>query len=211
MAKAAELKGQRFGRLVVVDRAENTSDGKARWLCRCSCGKECVATTDHLRSGHTQSCGCLNADRTSEANKTHGDSGSRLYITWRNMLRRCYYPKDKSFCRYGAKGIKVCEEWHDYEKFKEWATQNGYSDDLTIDRIDNNKGYYPHNCRFASAKSQANNRGTTLKIEYNGLVKSASEWGEIVGISAKTIRKRLSNGWSASDALTKPAKKYTKK
>lgn len=118
------------------------------------------------------------------------------YNSWRSMIRRCQSSKADNFKRYGAIGITVCEEWKDFEKFSEWASNNGWFEGATIDRIDNNKGYYPENCRWATKKEQAHNRRTTRYITHNGETHCISEWCEILGVNKTLLYNRLNRGWN---------------
>lgn len=159
---ANNLKGQRFGKLLVIgiaDKPISSKDAHRHWLCQCDCGNTTVVSSCNL-GRQTFSCGC--EKRTSKA-KTHGCATHkkyhRLYHTWNSIKYRCYNPKSKDFKNYGLRGIKMCDEWlHDFPTFQTWALENGYSDDLTIDRIDVNGNYEPSNCRWATVAEQNKNK-----------------------------------------------------
>ena len=149
--------GDRHGRLEVL--SDPFKEGKCQKVrVRCNCGKEKVVIVDKLQRGHTQSCGCLNRERTSQANTTHGMSKSCLYRVWRAMVGRCTNPSDKTYHQYGGRRITVCDEWRSFEAFQLWAESAGYADHLTLDRRDNNGGYCPKNCRFVTQGVQVENR-----------------------------------------------------
>ena len=150
--RVKDITGQRFGRLVAVRYEGTDKNGFALWMCRCDCGRTKIIKGYRLRSQRTHSCGCLNSPvktGTGNVNYKHGGSSSRLYTIWQNMKQRCGNPKATEFSAYGGRGIKVSPEWEsDFAVFREWAIAHGYADNLTIDRIDNDKGYFPDNCQW---------------------------------------------------------------
>lgn len=200
--------GQRFGRLTVIGRAKGNSSSAA-WLCRCDCGAEKVVEGINLRSGSTVSCGCYAREKAAKlgrAKRTHGMRKTRLYNIWNDMRLRCYSPSNNRYYRYGGRGITVCDEWkNSFEAFRDWALANGYRDDLSIDRKDNDGPYAPWNCRWATKTQQANNKENTRMIEFDGQKMSIAEWSRFTGLPDGTIRWRLSNGWDVARALTKGA------
>lgn len=156
--------GDRFHRLTALEPAGFQTSGKykkALWRFRCDCGNEIVTRVETVRAGATKSCGCLKREATAamgRANVKHGLEGTRLYRIWGQMIRRCENPKNSRFEYYGARGIKVCEEWHDIHRFVAWAMSNGYADHLTIDRSDNDGDYEPGNCHWITIEDQQENR-----------------------------------------------------
>lgn len=204
--KVKNLLGKTFGRLTVICRAKNDKRGKARWLCKCECGNRVAILADSLLSGKTKSCGCYRKEVAPLNNKPkHGMTGTRLWVIWSGMKSRCYYPHNVAYKSYGGRGIKVCSEWlHNFLAFHNWAVNNGYSDNLTIDRIDNNGNYEPSNCRWATYEEQECNRSDTVYLTVEGQTLSISEWSRRTGISGATLRWRIENGWSEKDMLIEP-------
>lgn len=202
MSKLIDLSGQRFGRLTVIERTEKESKGQARWLCRCDCGNTAIVQSYDLRSGNTQSCGCQRKEHFTHF--VHGHSKERIYAIWKGMKSRCFNKNRKHYKDYGGRGITVCQEWKDdFESFYEWSIANGYSDDLSIDRINSDGNYEPSNCRWADGITQGNNKTNNAVIEFNGVAHTLSEWAGITGIKYATLYSRIVvYGWTAEKALT---------
>ena len=208
MSKLIDLTGKKFGRLYVVKRIGSTKYHQPLWLCKCDCGNETILCGQAIRSGHTISCGCYNKEEVSKLHKKHGDFGTRLYTIWSHMIQRCYNPNDAKFKNYGARGIIVCEKWkNDYREFKEWAINNGYSNDLTIDRINVNGNYEPSNCRWVDNYVQENNRTNNRLFTIDGITHTVSEWARIYNKKPSLVIQRINiYGYSINDALTTPIK-----
>lgn len=204
-AKAKDIIGQRFGRLVVLKRDGRAKDNHATWLCKCDCGNTTTVTGARLRNGETQSCGCLNKEINRAKVIIHGMTGTRLYDEWRGMKDRCTRKRYAGYHRYGGRGITVCPEWRDsFEAFRDWALENGYRDDLTIERIDNDGPYSPENCRWTTLKDQQSNRRNNRLITHEGETKTMKRWAEEKGIPYNTLRARLNRGWPTDRALNDP-------
>ena len=188
--RKVDLTGLRFGRLTVLNVAKDDMKHHGqRWLCQCDCGKKIITRGDGLQSGHTKSCGCDNKRRT-----THNESNTKLYSVWVEMKQRCENPNSDAYKYYGGRGIKVCDEWQDFEPFYKWAMENGYSTGLTIDRIDNNGGYSPSNCRWTTRLFQMSNRRNTVFLEYAGMRHTIREWCDITGKSYKKVYAEYQRG-----------------
>lgn len=186
--------GMRFGRLTAVEEIDTGGIGRTQWLFVCDCGKQKILPTNYVTTGNTKSCGCLNRNSPLKKRpKKHGYCGTRIYRCWQGMKRRCA-EKSKDHVLYFDRGIRVCEEWKDFECFYEWAMSHGYSDNLTLDRVNNDGNYEPSNCRWATAKEQANNKSTSLRIEHLGMTKTLAEWADYYGIKNSTIKSRFYRG-----------------
>ena len=209
----ANLIGQRFGNLVCTKWCKRIN-GRHYWYCECDCHGESgfpgykITTTNQLRSGRSNSCGCMTKAKKSLAATKHGKRNTRLYTIWTHMRYRCNDPKEINYCNYGAKGIRVCSEWDNldngFENFYNWAMENGYSDTLTLDREDPYGNYEPTNCRWVNYFVQENNRTNNHLLEINGEVDTLSNWARKYGKTPDSVKDRLKLGWTPIDALSIP-------
>lgn len=210
MGKLIDLTGRRFGRLAVVCKAA-PSAYSSKWVCECDCGS--LITTDGagLRYGRTKSCGCLKKENATAIAHARAlpHKQSPLYSVWHDMKARCANPNRDFYEIYGARGIKVCSEWSDdFEAFYAWAVENGWKPGLTVDRIDNERGYEPGNCRIVTQREQIRNRRMTVCVEFNGESKPLAQWADELDIPYATLYYRLYRaGWSVEKALTKEAER----
>ena len=174
--------GKVFGEVTILSFVRSAK-GSSVYLGRCSCGNTKEFYIGNLRSGKSKSCGCVAIRLTAKRSRTHGERQTRLYRTWTNMKTRCYNDGTPNFDTYGGKGIEMCEDWRDsYTAFRDWALLNGYSENLTIDRIDNSGNYEPCNCRWATVTQQVRNRDYTWNITIDGETKTAKEWCELYAV-----------------------------
>lgn len=214
MPKFMDLTGKRFGRLTVIERAENyiSPNGKykqTRWLCRCDCGQYKIVHATSLRRGLTRSCGCYNEEVMQKRKTKHNMTESRLYSIWCNMKNRCYNPTVDSYVDYGERGITVCDEWQEFIPFMEWAYKNGYDEtkssrDYSLDRKDTDGDYSPDNCKWSTIIEQANNKRSNHILEYRGEKKTVAEWAREFDIPYKTLIQRIYRGWGCERALETP-------
>lgn len=173
MGKRIDITGKKFGRLIAIRDIGSSNDKGRVWEFQCDCGKVKTARSSDVRNGKIRSCGCLHRDMLVEEKTTHNMHGTRIYRIWRNIKTRCLNPNASHYSRYGGQGISICDEWRDsFESFRDWALSHGYSDELSVDRIDNDKGYCPDNCRWATLEQQAVNRRTpkTNKSGHPGVI-----------------------------------------
>lgn len=205
--KPIDISGKRFGRLKAVFIDYYDKHRNAVWLCECDCGNLVAVMGSLLRNGTTQSCGCLQRERTSKANRKHGGSETRLYRIYHHIKERCHSPSCKQYPLYGGRGIRMCEPWRaDFEAFSQWAYENGYSEtayawDCTIDRIDPNGDYSPQNCRWANMTQQANNKRTNVLVTVNGITKTIAEWGRETGQPSSRLYARKARGWGDEEIV----------
>lgn len=199
---AIDLTGQKFGRLTVIRKADGS-----KWHCVCDCGKEKDVRSDHLKEGRVKSCGCFNSEVVSARFKVHGLTKHPIHKSWTDMKQRCYNPSSTIYEYYGGRGIKICDEWEDFKTFYDWSISNGWSEGLSIDRIDVNGNYEPSNCRWVSMKVQCNNKRSNRLLTFDGKTLNISQWAEQTGIERATITARLDKlRWCVEKALTEPVR-----
>ncbi len=198
MSRNIEMIGKKFGRLTVLDDTGERKSGCIVYKCLCECGNVKNINGKLLRSGETKSCGCLNYDNHFK----HGKRHTRLYNIFSKMKTRCYKTYDTHYKDYGGRGIKICDEWlNDFMSFYNWAYENGYNDTLTIDRIDNNKGYSPDNCRWVDMKTQNNNTRNNAYYTYNGKTRTLKQWAEEYNLNYAKMKNRRRLGWNIENIL----------
>ena len=193
--------GDRFSRLEVLGKSERRDKSRSiYYYCKCDCGKIVEVRKDGLFNGRVKSCGCFTKDRLTK----HKKCNTRLYHIRSGMLDRCYNKNCKDYKNYGARGIKVCEEWkNNFEAFYNWALKNGYANDFSIDRINNNGNYEPSNCRWTTSKQQARNTRTNHFYTYQGETKTITEWAEIKGLRVDTLGYRIRHNYPADKVFKK--------
>ncbi len=207
-----DIAGQVFGRLLVVERRGSLKT-KAAWLCKCSCGNEKITTGDRLRQGSIASCGCLRIETQGKTGITHGDSGTRLHRIWKAMKARCLNPKTRKFPVYGGRGITVCEEWKcDFVSFRDWSLANGYSEELEIDRRNNDLGYSPENCRWVTHIVNSNNTSRNWVLDLFGEKRTAMDWSRDgrCAVPYTVLILRLQRGWEPLKAVTTPKIRHSR-
>lgn len=189
MPARINLCGRRFGRLIVVSESHKDKNRHYHWICLCDCGTHKTINGEILKRGESLSCGCYHKEMMTELGKKtiHGQSRTRLYKIYKGIRDRCLNKSSLLYERYGAKGISLCDEWMDFDAFYEWSRINGYADNLTIDRIDNDKGYHPDNCRWTTHSIQGQNRKTCLTVDQVKEIKKLLS----CGVTYKEIAKRF--------------------
>ncbi|MEY9980363.1 hypothetical protein [Lysinibacillus sp. RC79] len=198
-----DLTSLTFGRLTVLKLHEvvtyKNNKKVARWLCKCSCGKETIVFRSNLINGHSTSCGCYQKEIVS----THNLTNHRLYSIWLDIKKRCFDKNRKSYKDYGGRGITICDEWKEFINFYNWSINNGYSNSLTIDRIDNDRDYELSNCRWTTRFVQNNNTRKNVYVEFDGERKTLSQLAREYELSPSTIKYRLNNGYEGKELVAK--------
>lgn len=195
-SKIKDLSGQKFNMLTAIRIAQRNP---LKWECKCDCGNTCYVSSKNLIHNHQKSCGCL----SHIGNPKHNQSYTRVYRIYAKIKRRCFVQDDPAYDRYGGRGITMCDEWkNSFESFSNWAYANGYKQEYSIDRIDNNGNYCPENCRWTDPITQGNNKRNNKYYTYNGTTKTLSEWCREKNMSYKVVWYRLSHGWDFEKAIT---------
>lgn len=192
-SRAPDLTGQQFHRLTVISRAPNFPGGNrtARWHCICACGQETISSATELRNGRAKSCGCYSRAILKDSGHKHGGHRDKLYKVWTAIKQRCLNPDDSAYHNYGARGIAIADEWrNDYAAFAEYMGERP-SDQHTVERIDNNRGYEPGNVCWATRSEQLRNKRTNLMITHNGKTMCLAQWADETGINYATLRYRI--------------------
>jgi hypothetical protein len=207
MTKLDDLTGRTFGLLRVVGKNAPRPAGRTEWLCLCECGQTKIAIGQYLKSGVTTSCGCTTSAKRSKSFTTHGMAHTPTWCCWVGLRARCNNPNNGSYSRYGGRGIKVCERWE--RSFEDFYADMGPrpSSAHSIDRIDNDKGYEPGNCRWATPRVQNSNTRRNVILEHNGESLTLAEWAVRTGINIGRLSWRIKTGWTAAQALTTPQEK----
>lgn len=198
--KAKDLTGMDFGNLTVLKKI-GRKNGNNLWLCKCKCGNEVECYQYNLERGTSTSCGCLRSFYAKKTRKCHGESTGTLYKKWGSIKTRCYNKNTPSYKNYGGRGIKMCDEWLEFWNFREWAYKNGYSEELTLERIDVNGNYSPENCKWIPMEEQANNKRNSCFIEYGGKKQTLSQWSRELGVGKEVLSYRYHAGWSPEECL----------
>lgn len=186
-SRLIDLTGMKFNRLTAISYIGQGSCG-AKWLFKCDCGREVVTNAYPVKHGQTKSCGCWNEENKHNRYRIHGLTGTRIQVTWSHMKQRCYNPNCREYEHYGGRGISVCEEWkNSVAEFAKWAYANGYKENLTLDRIDNDGNYEPNNCRWVSMEVQENNKRNNHYYDINDGRYTLSQISKMYDISRNSL------------------------
>lgn len=199
-----DLTGETFGKWVVLERSQNDQKQHAMWLCRCECGNTSIVRSADLTHGKSTNCGCVRRDIVGARFRTHGKTRKcRAYGIWKAIKQRCLYKRHVSRKSYSARGITICDEWKD--NFEQFLLDMGECPPgMTIERIDNDRGYEPENCRWATMSDQCNNKRSNRTLEHNGVKLSMARWARLFGLNYSLLRSRLNLGWDIGRALNEP-------
>lgn len=204
MGKFKNLRGEKFGRLTVIQKSHVDLSNSWNWICLCDCGKIVTVRGSSLTAGVVKSCGCYKKDIVHEMNRKHLKCYERIYKIYYGMRSRCYNKNNKFYKYYGERNIVICDLWlNSFDEFLSWSLDNGYKNNLSIDRINANENYCPENCRWANSKEQANNTRANVNLTYNGETHNLAQWSKILGINASTIYTRYFRGMSIESILYK--------
>lgn len=213
MLEVKNLVGRKFGLLTVksIDHIFQRFNKKGQkdgvryyYKCICECGNEIIVEGYHLLRNKTKSCGCL---KHKAHHVTHGLGKPTTFSHWVNMKTRCLNKNNVKYKSYGGRGINICDEWLSFENFHYWAINNGFREDLTLERIDVNGNYEPNNCTWITMEQQAKNKRNVVNYTFNGKTMNINEWTKYLGFGKETIRARLKRGWTIEESLSKPLKK----
>lgn len=200
-----DMTGMTFGRLKVVSFAGCASSNQAKWRCLCDCGQMSTTLGTSLRSGRTTSCGCLRAEGVARYARKHGMAGTRAHVIWKHMRQRTRDPSHKNYADYGGRGITLCDRWDDFQNF--YDDMGDPPAGATIERIDNERGYEPGNCRWATRAEQCRNQRSNIWIEHNGERRILADWAALSGVKYMTLYGRIKRGMAAREAIETPAAK----
>lgn len=197
--------------LTEIQFSHKDKNGRPHLLYRCSCGNEKIIGRADVRSGNTISCGCIHRERTADATRTHGLSGTRFYSIYKNMINRCFNKNVPCYSAYGARGIKVCDKWHDFENFRTdmYESYRNFSKNVgesnaTLERKNNNEIYSPMNCEWIEKRKQSWNRRSSVYLEYSGKRQCIGAWANELGLKTSTLWARLDRGWSIEKSILTP-------
>ena len=198
-----DIKNKRFGKLLAIEKCERLGkENREAWLFTCDCGKQKKIIIKNVLRGTSRSCGCL-------LRTQNGMVHSKPYRSWVSMKKRCLYKKHPAYDRYAGRGITICKEWMDFKVFYK-DMGDAPSDKHCIDRIDNNKGYYKENCRWATHQENNSNRSDNHFITYKNKIKTVAGWADFLKINRNSLYYRLSNGWDEQEALSTPFSRQIK-